>query len=643
MLRTLLIKEWREKALIAVFGSGVMVVFLVAFLSFGDNPDLRELIPATFLIFFFPFIGVMLGAGAFESEFRNGSWAYLLSRPVRKETIWLAKLTALLSIMAGLWLVFLGLLAVVPGLAEVVGGFRLPTTIGEAGLLFLPLVLLTSVFYFSIAFSLSILSERQLSLVFGSFFIGFALQGFLTYFAFQAGGRGALARHGWYPGLEAYALALVLSSLAFFCASLLTFRKVDFSQPKKKAGSLTMYSAVFLALAWIMAAAWPMVRPGPKEEIRFGIAIEGGEAFFSTTKGLFRYDIPGDKLRKIARWGTEYPDYVIGGGKVLYVAGSSEHETPPLRVMNSDGSGKTLLVGDAQNAFPAAGNIHSYLLSPDGKTVVVGVMKREGQPLRAPKNSLWSVRTDGTGSKKLPPLPAALDGQGDISSWLHLYAWLKSSDTLLLSKHSSDGAAMSLWTYDLSTGACARLFENPRPFACLMSPVRDIALIIFRREIEGPVEVQLLGISTAERSSLMKIEKPGISVWFSVRRPVWNREGDRFAFFVGRDRVDATPAVYDLKERRLVRPDIVRVTESEEHSPSLGWIGGGKLILGVPQERALKILDMGLAVERTIPVPASIEANFAVWPANDVVLLMDFQKNAVWRLDLKTEKWKKIW
>jgi len=642
MFKTLLIKEWKEKALLAVFGLGVTVAFLAAFLSFGDNPDLRELIPATFLIFFFPFIGVMLGAGAFESEFRNGAWAYLLSRPVRKETIWLAKLTALLSILAAFWLIFIGLMTVVPGLGEVVRGFMFPDIL-DAGLELFPLILLSSVLYFSAAFSMSILSDRQLSLVFGSLFLGFSLQGLLFYFAFQAEWRGMLSNAGMFPWIDAYKLALVLSSLAFLGASFLTFRRADFSQPKKKAGSLAKYSAVFLVLAWMLAAAWPAVRPGPREELSSGIEISGGEAFFSTSKGLFRYDIAGDKLRKIARWGIEYPGHVIGGGKVVYAASSSEFETPRLRMMNPDGSGKTLLAGGGQNAFPADSYFQGYLISPDGKTVVVSVRKNEVRPRRDPRNSLWSIRSDGTGLKRLPPLPAALDGQGDVSAWLNLHAWDRSSDTLLLSYHRY-GGAMGLWTYDLVTGACALLFENPRPFACLVSPFRDVALLIFRREIEGPVEVQLLDISTAERSSVMKLEKLGGSVWFSVWRPAWNREGDKVAFLTGRNGVGATPAVYDMKERRLVRPDIVQVTASEGSSPpSLGWIGGGKLILGVPQEHALRILDLSLAGEKTIPVPAHVEANFAVWPANDVVLLMDLQKDAVWRLDIKTEKWKKIW
>ncbi len=189
MFKTLLIKEWKDKAVLVAFGLAIMGLMLTAFLVSGGDKDLRELIPATFLIFFFPVFGAMLGAGAFESEFRDGAWTYLLSRPVRKGTIWSAKLVALLSILAGFWLAFIGLMAVVPGLGEVVSGFKLPEMLGS-GLEFLPLILLSSLFFFSIAFSLSILTDKQLSLVFGTLFLGLVLEGALLFLALPGRGRG---------------------------------------------------------------------------------------------------------------------------------------------------------------------------------------------------------------------------------------------------------------------------------------------------------------------------------------------------------------------------------------------------------------------------------------------------------------------
>jgi len=647
MFRTLLIKEWKEKALIALFGLGLMAVLLAAFLIFGDSRDLRELIPAGFLIIFFPFIGLILGAGAFESEFRNGAWAYLLSRPVRKETIWLAKLTALLSILAGFWLVFIGLMAVVPGLGQVVAGYKFPDIL-EAGLEFFPLILLSSVLYFSVAFSLSILSEKQLSLVFGSLFLGFALQGLLSYFAFQAEGRDLLSRAGLFPWIDAFKLALVLSSLAFLGASLLSFRKADFSQPKKKAASLAKYSLLFLALAWLLSAAWPAVRPGPKEEINSGIEVMGGEAFFSTTRGLYRYDSALDKLKRIARWISNYSDFVIGGGKVLYSAGTRTGEGPPLRVMNADGSGKTLLEGGEQNIPPINLFYQGFKFSPDGKTAVIVAQDLEGTSFTTYKKSLWSIRTDGTGSKKLPPLESALAGGKKEYSWLGINAWLSSSDRLLLMSRPQE-APVGVWTYNLATGAQARLFEGPRLGHCSVSPSIDVALIVHEPEIKGPIELSFLDLASGGVVPVMTVDSAPGSIWFSVMEIVWNRKGDRAAFLVQNSPGVFTPAIYVLPERRVIMPEDVKLEGPPTLRPSLVWIGDEKLMVGIPKERSVRILGPGLAGEKTISVPDFIDERFALYTAGDAVLLQDFGNDpswrpaSIWRLDLKTEKWKKIW
>ncbi len=650
MFKTLLIKEWKEKAVIGVFGLGLMAAFLTAFLVFGGDRDLRELIPGGFLLIFFPFVGLMLGAGAFESEFRNGAWAYLLSRPVRKETIWLAKLVALLSIMAGLWLVFLGLLAVVPGLAEVIAGFRLPATIGESGLLFLPLILLTSFLFFSVAFSLSIVADRQFSVVFGSFFIGFALQGLLSYLALLAGSRGYfyyLISNGRLPWTDSYKLALVLTSLAFFAASLLTFRKVDFSQPGKKAVSLAKYSLVFLVLSWLLAAAWPAVRPSPKEEINSGIDVMGGEAFFSTTRGLYRYDSAGDELEKIAGWRSSYPIYVVGGGKILYDSRQGIGARPALRVMNADGTGKTLLSGDDQDNPPFNWPYQGFILSPDGKTAVIIAPDLEGKTFTSYKRALWSVRTDGTGSKKLFPLEAALAGTGKVYSWLRIDSWLSSPDRLLLSSHPQEAQA-SLWTYNLATGAQARLFEGPRLGRCSVSPGSDVALIVHEPEVRGPIELSLLNLASGEVAPLMTVDNAAGSIWFSIMEIVWNRKGDRAAFLIQKSPGIFTPAVYLLAERRVIMPEDVMLEGAQNLWPSLVWIGDERLVVASSKEHSMKILDHGLAVERTIPVPDFIAGAFALCAVGDAVLLQNFGDSPAWRpasnwrLDLKTEKWKRI-
>lgn len=641
MFKALLIKEWREKALIVAFGLGLMVIFLAAFLIYGSNLDFRDLIPAGFLLIFFPFLGLILGAAAFESEFRSSSWAYLLSRPVRKDTIWLAKLSALLSIMAGFWLVFVGLMAVVPHLGQAVSGYGFTDNF-RPGLAFFPLILLSSVLYFSVAFSLSILSERQFGLVFGSLFIGLIVQGVLSYFAFQAGARGLMTHAGLFPGLEAFKLALVLSSLAFLGASLITFRKADFSQPKRKAWSLAKYAVPFLAMAWLLAAAWPAVRPGPTETIESGIDIVNGEAFFSTTKGIYRYSIADDRLRKIVR--AEYPHSVVGADKILYIAGPDLPGRDLLRAVNTDGSGKRILAGGAGPGDPLNLTwIEDFALSPDGKTAVFVFKPVDETTPRSAKKSLASARTDGSGLTRLPDFDPERAGDAKGYFWVRIVAWLESPDRLLLRGQTQTGVT-SLWLYDLTSGVQARLFDNPMPGLYVPAPRGNAVLLISRKDAADPIDVSLLDPAKGETVSIMTVVSPGSTIWSSVRSPVWSRNGDKVAFLVPRAGGFLIPAVYLLKEHRLVQINDVRAQDSQEHSPSLGWTAGGReLVQTIPQEHLLRIIGPGLSVRATMAVPASISTDFGAWPADGAILVSDYAKQAVWRLDIKTEKWKKIW
>jgi ABC-type transport system involved in multi-copper enzyme maturation permease subunit len=642
MFKTLLLKEWKDKAPIAAFGLALEAIFLAAYLIFAGNRDLRELIPGGFLILF-PFIGLILGAGAFESEFRDGAWAYLLSRPVRKEKVWLAKLVALLSVLACLWLVFIGLMAVVPGLGDIVLGFKLGDVL-ESGLAFFPLILLSSLFFFSIAFSLSILTEKQLGLVLGCFLLGFVLESVLPFIAFLAEGRGMLTRAGRFIGLDVFVLALVLSSLAFLAASLVTFLKSDFSQPKVKAKALARWCLLFLAAAWALSAAWPALQPGPKEEFA-GIEVAGNDAVLTTNRGLYRYDPSRDKLKRIIRWRSAYPHCVTGGGKVLYVL--DRPEGPALWVADMNGSGKKLLAGGGGQEGTHVLWFQRIRLSPDGRTAVFLYEEVSETSARTHQMSLASIGTDGKGLKKLDLLDPGLAGAGEDYAWVGMLAWLESPDGILMAagirKDAKSRSGTVLWRYDLSSGAQTKLFESPVPAGFIPDPAGKSALSFSRRDLASPMEVSILDLATGTSMPVMTVEPPKGSLSRSIVSPVWNRDGDKVAFLIRQDDDLLAPAVYLLKERRLVSSDDVRVKESRELA-SLGWTPDGlKLMLADPSGRSLRILGPDLAWNTTIPVPASVGGEFTACPAGDAVLVSDYANVAVWRLDLKTEKWKKIW
>jgi len=651
MFKTLLIKEWKDKAPLVAFGLGIMALMLAAFLVLGDDQDLRELIPATFLIFFFPVIGAMLGAGAFESEFRDGAWTYLLSRPVRKETIWLAKLVASLSILAGSWLLFIGLLAVAPGLEEVVSGLKLPDMLGS-GLALFPLILLSSLFFLSIAFSLSILTDKPLSLVFGSLFLGFVLEGVLFVFAFLAQGRAMLTQSGRFPMLGVFNLGLVLSSLAFLAASLLTWLKADFSQSRIKTGALARWCLLFLAAAWALSAAWPALRPGPKEEIG-SIEVVGNEAVLSTSKGLYHYELESGRFRKIVRLRLDWGCSAVGGGKVLYVAGHDLQGGFELWVANTDGSDKRLLWGSGRGDMSVSFWPGTPRISPDGKTAVFAYEETSETSPRSHVRSLASIGTEGRGLKKLAPLDPVLAGEGEQSATI-IRGWLGSPDGLLMwarplkagSGPRTVRTPYNVWRYDLASGAQIKLFESPGSVSLVPNPAGNMALLISEKDQAGPIDISLLDLKTGTTTPISTIERPGkgTPLWSAIEHSAWSGDGDRVGFLIHREGHLPTPAVYSGKDRRLVMGPGIRLQESPDLSNGLAWIGDGtKLAVTAVRDRSIYVLGPDLALEKTVPVPPSVNGRFRVWPVGAAVLLTDQENQAIWRLDLKTDKWKRIW
>jgi hypothetical protein len=337
--------------------------------------------------------------------------------------------------------------------------------------------------------------------------------------------------------------------------------------------------------------------------------------------------------------------FVIAGGQVLYDAcGWNLQNSPELRIMNTDGSGKRLLVGGGPDGFPLWPGYSNFLLSPDGKMVVY-LSDQNDETVPGPRTAkrTVSIGADGTGLKKLPPLDPALAGTGgDI--WIR--AWHEPSNSLLLMVRDQ-GSPWSLLTYNLTTGAQARLFETPRAGSFLISPGGDKVLIVHQPEGGGPADVTLLDIASSEITPVMKVENPGESIWGPVTRKVWNRKGDKVAFLAEQARGVFTPAVYMLKERRVIMPGNCRVKEMPYFGPMLKWASeDAKLMLVSPEDRSLKILDPGLAVERSVPIPASIGEFFLFCATDDTVLMGEISEDhrgSIWRLDLKTEKWKRIW
>lgn len=77
---------------------------------------------------------------------------------------------------------------------------------------------------------------------------------------------------------------------------------------------------------------------------------------------------------------------------------------------------------------------------------------------------------------------------------------------------------------------------------------------------------------------------------------------------------------------------------------SLSWAeGDSRLVLAQPMERSLKILDRDLTEVGRIRFPESIRNVYGGQTFGRTMLFQAAHPDSVWRLDLDTEKWKRIW
>lgn len=152
-------KEWKDKLDLLIFALAGILLYVAAFLLFPERKELVDILTGAMTVIFLPFVGLLLGAGGFSSEFKDDAWAYLFSRPVKRSTVWLAKYCALLTILAAVLLVFAAAVRLVPEMNAAVADLSLKDLGGGTSLMSLGFLL--SWVLLTISFSLSFLTDKQ--------------------------------------------------------------------------------------------------------------------------------------------------------------------------------------------------------------------------------------------------------------------------------------------------------------------------------------------------------------------------------------------------------------------------------------------------------------------------------------------------
>ncbi|MGZ4886320.1 MAG: hypothetical protein ACXVJK_01255, partial [Candidatus Aminicenantales bacterium] len=604
MFTALYLKEWKEKALIFVFELGILVLLVGAQFILREKKDIQEWLIYAVLILFYPFAALILGAAGFEAEYRQGAWAYLFSRPVRKSTVWLAKFAALLSMLAALWLVFVVLWIAVPGIRELAGGARVLLRFSVESE-FPWWSILQSGFLLTVAFSLSFLHERQFNILFVSLGVGFFLPAAL-WAVMNSWPGGFMAWLSPERVLPTFLICQVLIALAFAAASILTLARSDFSQPRKLTLGFVRWFAPLLLLALAGTAAWAILTPVPGERYLYHFALSQGDAYYKTHHGVFKYSAATDRVQWLAKgkalgfgWAMD-----SSGGKIAYTAydiKSKKDIEEELWVVNADGSGRKRIFGRGvrENGWPQDASIMNLLISPDGTKIAILSSSYRDKPKARRSSPLWLADTDGTRLESLPD-DSVLFGDGRVSCWVRLVAWVQAGKSLLLEKRSSPGpSAFNLWLYDVG-GRTARMLLDDAMTASWLSPISpdgELLAIKYQQGPKGPRKLAVLDFRTLATTDITEsiAEAPGqVSSQVS-----WDPKGARIAYVSRRKQTDG-PDVYSLVVNSLAEHKTLAekvMTKSEAaaqlYSPSWTADGAGLIILD-REANGLRILGPDL-------------------------------------------------
>lgn len=654
MFRALYFKEWKEKALLFFFEMGILVLLILAQFVFREKKDIQEWLIYAVLMLFYPFAALILGAAGFEAEYRQGAWAYLFSRPVRKAEIWLAKFAALLSMLTALWLVFAALWAAAPGIREI----RAWPMLGKAGLTLESVIpwwsILLSVFLLTVAFSLSLLHERQFNILFVSIGAGLFLPA-AVWAVMNSRAGGFMAWLSPERALPTFLVCLVLVALAFAAASILTLAKSDFSQPRKLTFGFVRWFVPFLVLALAGTAAWALLTPVPGGRYLYHFAFSQGDAYYVTHRGVFKYSAAADRVQWLATGKSFGFGWAMdsSGGKIAYTAydiKSKKDIEEVLWVVNADGSGRKKILGRGvrENEWPQDVSIMNLLMSPDGAKVAILSSSYRDKPKARRSPPLWLAYADGTRLESLPDDPA-LFGDARAYCWVRLVAWVQAGTSVLLEKRTSPSpSSFSLWLYDLG-GRTARMLLDNAVTASWLSPISpdgELLAVKYQKGPKGPWQLAVLDFRTMATTDITgSAAEPQGQVSSQIS---WEPKGTRIAYVSRRKQAEG-PDVYflvvysrtaqkSLAERRMTKTE----GAAQLYAPS--WTGDGARIVVLDREaNGLRIFGPDLNETERIAFPPRMGPPYGLTIVGNHALVQDNVTDSLWRCDLVKKTWKRLY
>jgi len=634
MLKTIIIKEWKERLPLVVFSLAALLAFVVLFFVLSGNREAVDILAGAAALVFLPVLGLLLGAGGFQSEFRDGAWAYLFSRPISKSRIWLAKYAAQLGILLAVMGSFFLIIKVVPGVQAVFSDLNWILVGFGHNIFIFELGCLGAFVLFNAAFSLSILSDKQPSTIVCSLL----LWSFLIFVVVLAVSSPVLIHILFRLNYLPWSLfVLALFSLSMALASILTFSRADFSQPRKKAGSFARRVAAFLATSFVIVAAFlatsfvigvllaPIFSWLARAPHYGGMIIAADAAYFRSAKGIFRYDLADARLHRIFKSPLLEGSLSLGGNKIVfvkYVPKSLNIMSTELWIIDTDGRNSERLVDTSHKGgrFFALG-FRQAVISPDGRKIAFLASDMRG------KFSFHWMDGDGGGARSLP-----LDIPG--IRYYHPIGFSSSADHMILQgvpEARTETFGTSLLRINLDKAAVDLLESNIRT-AVREAFRRDLVAYVSSGESGNKDNLIFHDLLTDHRRAVLADDSIGLFGFNEAR--------DKLAVWTG-PATHRKLNIYSLTEDRIV---------AQRDGTRYGkwwplWVADNLVLLSTDSgtgSQSLAILDERLEEIKTLSLPWESRGHAQFKGSGKTVFAWEHNKPGLWTLDLESMKWRRI-
>jgi len=625
----LILKEWKEKVEILLFALAFLLIFVVAALVAAQRGDILDILTGSFLIVFLPVAAALIGASAFITEFKDGAWAYLLSRPLKKSAIWISKFAALLALVAALLAISFAVLSSIPSLSERIRELSLW---GPCFALSLSL--------FVIAFSLSFLTEKQFQVI------------FLSLLAFPGFGAVFAAVLKKFPNLIPDFVFLipvvwVLGVVSIGASSLFAFCRTDFSQPRAKAVGFLKAIALSLVLGAVVVLASIWIAGRFTRTSYLWVEVHGRTAYIDSNRGLFRYDAERGKLKRLLGGGRAYfgGRRNSAGGKVAWFEirkvkkGRIHGWEQELWIMDEDGRNRKpiLRASELESLSHSVESLLNCTISPDGRRIICFPYTLEKD-----KPAFWSLNSDGTGLRS-----HAMIGVPYVD-WYYPLGWSANGRHIILNVTEKQNPQDKRWLnrlvrhYRMSveSGAWQAFPDRASGFWVFgLSPEgTQMGLLVSESaEPKSPRDVlAIFDIESMEETDILRV--PGVQF---IR---WNPDGERVVFFAeDHKRI----GVVSLTEKRIIAEKTLTDHIKPRVSWTMDWVDDGRKIALSDLDGSryvLRVFDETFKEERVYPIPQGDSLNHipVVYGLGQKILVLDGVKSRLWVFDLAKEKWRKL-